>query len=459
MITTRFAPSPTGLLHLGNVRTALLNWLYARKHGGRFLLRFEDTDRSRSQSEFIAGIEEDLRWLGLDWDGDALFQSAHAASHRKALEKLAERNLAYRCFCSESQLSLDRKLAASRGQPPRYTGRCRQLSGAESETIAERERFVWRLAAHGDDGGITVIDQLRGEVHFARADLDDPVIVRSDGTFTFLLPNAMDDVMDGVTHVLRGDDHLTNSAYQVWMLESLDHAAPVYLHHGLLLGQDGAKLSKRTGSHSVAELRQAGLRPEALIQTMARLGHPNLPDELADAAAIAGHFDAVHLSTAHVRWSDDEMWRWHARMLHGMDGQGLSSLLRPMFPGMQENRLLEFASLVQGNLERVEDAHTFARLVDHQAAMADEVLVVIREAGTEFFAQALRAWEDMGAPDWQAWVEALKKTSGRKGRQLFLPLRAALTGCLHGPEMARVVDFLGVDGVSGRLHQVIEREL
>ncbi|MDQ7011982.1 MAG: glutamate--tRNA ligase, partial [Mariprofundaceae bacterium] len=266
-VVTRFAPSPTGMLHLGNVRTALLNWLYARKHGGSFRLRFEDTDRDRSEATFIQAIQDDLSWLGLCWDGDVLFQSAHAGKHAAALEQLAGDGLAYRCFCTEKQLMLDRKLATSRGLPPRYAGRCRALSAAEAKRRAEEEPFVWRLAIQQQEGdeAVVVRDVLRGDVRFFRRDLDDPVIVRSDGTFTFLLPNAVDDAADGITHVLRGDDHLTNSAYQVWLLEQLGYMPPVYLHHGLLLGEDGAKLSKRSGSHSIAELRGKGLLPTALV--------------------------------------------------------------------------------------------------------------------------------------------------------------------------------------------------
>ncbi|MFQ5519652.1 MAG: glutamate--tRNA ligase, partial [Mariprofundus sp.] len=316
-IVTRFAPSPTGMLHLGNVRTALLNWLYARKHGGRFLLRFEDTDRERSEAEYIRAIETDLKWLGLDWDGDVLFQSAHAEKHQNALQSLASKGHAYRCFCSENQLNLDRKLATSRGLPPRYSGHCRKLSVDKSSERAARESFVWRLAVHQSEGEVVVRDQLRSDVHFACSDLDDPVVVRSDGSFTFLLPNAIDDALDGITHTMRGDDHLTNSAYQVWLLERLGYAAPVYFHHGLLLGEDGAKLSKRTGSHSVKELREAGLFSEALIQSMARLGHPNIPEDAHTASELVEYFDAEHVSTSSVRWSDEAMWRWHIRLLHG----------------------------------------------------------------------------------------------------------------------------------------------
>ncbi|MDQ6965317.1 MAG: glutamate--tRNA ligase, partial [Mariprofundaceae bacterium] len=354
MIITRFAPSPTGLLHLGNVRTALLNWLYARHHGGQFLLRFEDTDADRSQDEFIEATRRDMGWLGLDWHGEAKFQTAHAAQHREALEKLADQGLAYRCFCSEHQLSLDRKLAASRGLPPRYTGRCRALSAGESAARAVHEAHVWRLAAHVKEGSVTVKDALRGDVSFACVDLDDPVVARSNGSFTFLLPNAVDDAIDGITHVLRGDDHLTNSAYQVWLLHKLGYQPPVYLHHGLLLGPDGGKLSKRSGSHSVAEMRDAGLLPEALLQTMARLGHPNMPDE-ADMHELIAGFSAEHLSTSAVRWQDDALWRWQTRLLHGLPVEDLLALITPLLADADA----AFAALVQGNMQKIEDVLDF----------------------------------------------------------------------------------------------------
>ncbi len=452
MIVTRFAPSPTGLLHLGNVRTALLNWLYARRHGGRFLLRFEDTDADRSQDEFIHAIRQDMLWLGLDWDGEAKFQSTHAEQHREALQNLAGQGLAYRCFCSEQQLSLDRKLAASRGLPPRYTGRCRGLDTAESVRRAESEAHVWRLAAHAADGEVTVSDILRGEVKFACADLDDPVVARSDGSFTFLLPNAVDDALDGITHVLRGDDHLTNSAYQVWLLRKLGYSPSHYLHHGLLLGADGGKLSKRSGSHSVAELRDAGLLPQALLQAMARLGHPNMPEE-ADAAALFDHFEAEHLSTSAVRWQDEELWRWNTRLLHALPLDELLLRLQALLPAADA----AFAGLVQGNLQRIGDARHYGRLLDVQVSPDDEAMSVVREAGESFYAAAQTAWDAHGSEGWKAWADALKQLTGAKGRGLFMPLRAALSGALHGPEMSHIVDYLGASGVAERLRDIRER--
>ncbi|MDX8406416.1 MAG: glutamate--tRNA ligase [Mariprofundus sp.] len=453
MIVTRFAPSPTGLLHLGNVRTALLNWLYARKHGGRFLLRFEDTDQDRSEQEYIEAIKTDLHWLGLDWDGEPLFQSAHASRHTEALTTLAEQGQAYRCFCSADELTLDRKLATSRGLPPRYVGRCRHMTADESASRAQNEAFVWRLAVHADQGEVRVNDALRGDVLFALRDLDDPVVVRSDGSFTFLLPNAVDDALDGVTHALRGDDHLTNSAYQVWLLERLAYAPPVYLHHGLLLGEDGAKLSKRSGSHSVAELRSDGLLPAALIQAMTRLGHPNIPDEAQQRDSLLAHFEADHISTTAVRWSDDEMWRWHTRLLHGLQPAQLAAVIKPHLPDADAERLLCLASLIGGNLEREQDAAGFARLLDVNAAMGSDEQAVLLEAGEPFFTAAVQSWQAHTGDDWKAWVNDVKAQTGCKGKGLFMPLRVALSGALHGPDMSGIIEFLGRDGVLERLQQ------
>lgn len=452
MIVTRFAPSPTGLLHLGNVRTALLNWLYARRHGGRFLLRFEDTDSGRSEDAYIDAIRDDMAWLGLDWDGDVKFQSAHAGQHRDALQRLAGQGLAYRCFCSEHQLNLDRKLAASRGLPPRYAGRCRALDAAESEERAASEAHVWRLAVHAPQGSVTVADSLRGDVTFACADLDDPVVARSNGSFTFLLPNAVDDAVDGISHVLRGDDHLTNSAYQVWLLERLGYRPPAYLHHGLLLGADGGKLSKRSGSHSVAELRDAGLLPQALVQAMARLGHPNMPED-ADVDALVKHFEAGHLSTSAVRWQDEALWRWQTRFLHGMPAGELLELIRPLLPDAD----VGFVRLVQGNVQQVGDAVDFRRLLDAGAAPAADAMAEAVAAGGDFYMHAIQAWEQHGAEGWKAWSQAVKQATGLGGRKLFMPLRAALSGATHGPEMSHIVEYLGTSGVLERLSDVRER--
>ncbi len=460
-VVTRFAPSPTGLMHLGNVRTAVLNWMFARKMGGKFLLRFEDTDQSRSEQQYIDALKQDMLWLGLQWDDEPLFQSAHAAQHQQALDTLAEQNLAYPCFCTESQLGLDKKLATSRGLPPRYSGRCRALSETErKEKLKAGVPHTWRLAVHADAGEVTVPDMLRNHVVFSRKDLDDPVVMRSDGTFTFLLPNAIDDAIDGISHVLRGDDHLTNSAYQVWMLESLGYQAPVCLHHGLLLGEDGAKLSKRTGSHSVAELRDEGLFPEALLQAMVRLGHPNIPEDVLSIDALLRHVDIKHLSTSSVRWSNEAMWRWHTRLLHAKPASELAPLFRDALQkegiNLSDEQTLRLAEIMAGNLSRVEDILQFRHIWDATQPYSTEHQEIIKEAGKAFFSEALNLAQTIDCTDWKVWTIALKEATGYKGKALFMPLRIALTGQSHGPEMSKVVKFLGQDGICMRLQKVLD---
>jgi len=455
-VVTRFAPSPTGRLHLGNARTALLNWLFARRHGGCFLLRIEDTDLERSREAHVAAIVEDLCWLGLDWDGEPVLQSKHADAHRRALEALAACGAAYRCFCSTRRLELERRWAVSRGLPPRYSGRCRLLPPEEAERRARTHPHVWRLAVHADEGEVRIHDLLRGEVRFARRDLDDPIVRRSNGRFTFLLPNAVDDADQGVTHVLRGDDHLSNSAYQVWLLQRLDRTPPAYLHHGLLLAADGSKLSKRSGAAAISDLRRAGVLPQAIVQALVRLGHPNIPDDALDLPALARRFQPRMLSTAAVRWSDTEMRRWQAKLLHAMPAAELASLLRPLFPDAGVERLQAFAALVRDNLERIEDARRYCRLLKVQASPQAEAMAAAAEAGTDFFRHALELWRG-GKGDWRAWSAALAQATGKKGRDLYLPLRAALSGEVHGPEMGRMVAFLGRDGVEVRLCDIIRR--
>ncbi len=452
-VTTRFAPAPTGLLHLGNLRTALLNWLQARHCGGRFLLRFEDTDDTRNQQQFIDAIMDDLRWLGLEWEGAPRFQSAHAEAHRQALQQLADQKLAYRCFCSEQQLQMNKKLAVSRGLPPRYSGRCRSLDADEAAERARNEPFVWRLAIHdgNSDEKICVPDRLRGDVIFSRRDLDDPVVVRSNGRFTFVLPNAIDDALDGVTHVLRGDDHLTNSAWQVWLLQHLGYPVPCYFHHGLLLNGEGRKLSKRDGATPLRQLRHEGLLADALLQAMARIGHPNIDESIHSIAELSRQFQADALSTSAVRWSDDAMWRWHEKLLHNLPAEQLATLIAPHLPECDAPTRTRLAALIAHNLSRAEDATRFARLIDPSAPLTADAETVTRQAGTGFFHLARALWRDENIREWKAWTDELKSRSSARGRALFMPLRAALTGCCHGPEMATVLDFLGYDGVLARL--------
>ncbi|MDQ6962417.1 MAG: glutamate--tRNA ligase [Mariprofundaceae bacterium] len=452
-VRTRFAPSPTGLIHLGNVRTILLNWLYAKQEGGQFLLRFEDTDRDRSTNDFIEACKQDMQWLGLPWDGEVSFQSQHQAQHQQALETLHEKGLAYRCFCTEQQLNLDRKLNHARGLPSRYNGRCRNLRSEESEQRAESEAHVWRIASHQKEGEIIVKDTLRGDIQFSQRDLDDPIVLRTDGNFTFLLPNAIDDALQQISHVVRGDDHLSNSAYQVWILEKLDYQPPHYLHHGLLLGKDGSKLSKRTGSHSIRDLRENNISAQALVQSMLRLGHPNMPEEMLNTEAMCAAFQPEKLSCSAVRWQEDELSRWQKLIIHDMDTHALSEIIHASLPNIDAKTCLNFTQLIQGNLSRVDESQHYLRLLDSKHPIETEAKAILQETGVVFFQSALTLWQGQ---DWKTWQQAVRAETGNKGKTLFMPLRIALSGLKHGPQMNEMVEFLGQDGVRQRLEDTIQ---
>ena len=265
----------------------------------------------------------------------------------------------------------------------------------------------------------------------------------------------MDDALDGITHAVRGDDHLTNSAYQVWLLQKLGYSAPVYMHHGLLLGDDGAKLSKRSGSHSVAELREDGLLPLALLQTMTRLGHPNIDESAHTLASLVAAFAAEQVSTSSVKWSNTELWRWHARLLHGFDAESLATMIQPFFPNEDPERLIAFAQLIGRNIERVSDAGTYRRLLEPDAYPDDASVAVLQQAGADFYRVALDLWREQDGSEWKPWADAIKTATGCKGRALFMPLRVALSGAMHGPEMSAVVAFLGRDAVAIRLEDAM----
>ncbi|HXQ64075.1 MAG TPA: glutamate--tRNA ligase, partial [Steroidobacteraceae bacterium] len=317
-VVTRFAPSPSGLLHLGNVRTALFNWLYARRHGGRFVLRIEDTDRARSDEAQVGALMAELAWLGLDWDAgpdreDArgpYRQSARGALYEAAWQRLLAADLAYPCYCTPLELEMARKAALSRGEAPRYAGTCARLDGP-ARAARERDGRKPSLRFRVPPGlEIRYQDLVRGPQHFSSDELGDFVIRRADGTAAFLFCNALDDSAMGVTHVLRGEDHVANTPRQQLLARALDERVPAYGHVPLLIGADGAPLSKRHGSASVADVRAAGFLPEAVINLLARLGHSYPVEGWQEPAALVAHFDLDALGRAPARFDPAQLQHW-----------------------------------------------------------------------------------------------------------------------------------------------------
>jgi nondiscriminating glutamyl-tRNA synthetase len=459
---TRFAPSPTGLLHLGNVRTALFNGLLARRHAGIFLLRLEDTDAMRGHEKYAIALMQDLRWLGLAWDEgpDAggehgpYEQSRRGDIYKDYFARLEQKGMAYPCFCSEHELSIARKTAIAASRPPRYSGKCRALSAEDvRQRLASGTPATLRFRVP-DGRNVTFDDKVRGPQSFATDDIGDFVIRRSDGTPAFFFCNAVDDALMGVTLVLRGEDHLTNTPRQLMLFEALELAAPEYAHIALVVGADGAPLSKRTGSKSVEELRAAGFLPEAVNNYLARLGHTYESNAFMSVQVLADNFDVSRLHRAPARYDESQLLYWQREAVMHLPSQTLwrwmGDDVRKLVPEPAHDAFVE---CVRGNITFPKDAMHWAKvLFDDEASSAREAREAIQNAGAPFFKQALDALTQHGA-EFKPLSEALKKTSGKSGKALFQPLRAALTGELDGPEMAKVLPLMGIERARRRLAQ------
>jgi glutamyl-tRNA synthetase len=464
-LTTRFAPSPTGLLHLGNVRTALFNHLLARRHGGRFLLRLEDTDAMRGHERYAVALQEDLRWLGLDWDeGPGVggphgpyAQSERGALYREHFERLRAAGRAYPCFCSEHELAVARKTALAAGRPPRYSGKCRGLGPAEVAARQAEGRPATLRFRVDDTRDIGFDDAVRGRQRFAGADIGDFVIRRSDGTPAFFFCNALDDALMGVTLVVRGEDHLTNTPRQVLLLEALGLPAPGYAHIALVVGADGAPLSKRTGSQSVQELRAAGYLPAAVNNYLARLGHTYESNALLDAADLAAGFALERLHRAPARYDAQQLGHWQREALRHAP---VAELLRWAAPATEQplpaDAAEAFLEAVRGNVLFPADVAHWAQIVFGDALVPTHAArAAIATAGAEFFDVARRALERHGT-DFRALSAMARSATGLSGKNLFQPLRAALTGELDGPELARLLPLIGAGRARERLRAAAE---
>ncbi len=462
---TRFAPSPTGFVHLGNARTALFSALLARGGGGTFLLRIEDTDRERSRDEFVAAVEEDLVWLGIPWQegpecdgGNGPYrQSERIVTYESLYRQLEEQQQAYPCFCTTRELELSRKAQRSAGKPPRYSGKCAHLSPEERQVrldAGEKPTLRFRVPT---DRTVTFTDLVRGEQRFPGAEIGDFIIRRADGSPAFFFSNAVDDALMGVTHVLRGEDHLTNTPRQLMLLQALGLETPAYGHITLIVGPDGSPLSKRHGSRSVRELRSTGYLPLAVTNYLARLGHKYDSDDFMSVAELAENFDLKRLGRAPARFDAHQLLHWQHRALELASteeiwewmGEGVSAVVA------DEHRNA-FIEAVRPNISFPEHAEKWAhRLFTDPLELGDEAREVVAEAGSDFFRAALEGLEEH-PDDFKGLANAVKKATGSKGKSLFMPLRAALTGETGGPEMGRVFPLIGVERARQRLAACIE---
>lgn len=449
MTITRFAPSPTGRLHVGNIRTALHNWMLARQAAGTFILRIDDTDAARSREDHVEAIRADLTWLGLDWDREER-QSARLARYEAAFEALRAAGRIYPCYESAQELEVKRKIQLSRGLPPIYDRAALTLTDAEraakqTEGIEPHWRF---LLDHAEP--ITWDDGIRGPQKFDPAQLSDPVIRRADGSWLYMMPSAVDDIDMGVTQVLRGEDHVSNTAVQIQIFTALfaagfaaaegaAKALPAFAHEALLVGREG-KLSKRLGALGCDAFRERGIEPEAIIALLARLGTSQPVEPIADRALLTASFDLATFGRAPAKFDEEDLERLNAGIVHQLPFDAVAARLPQ---GMDAAGW----HAVRPNLAHVGEAADWWKLVTGpiaQPVFSDEDKAFLAEAGQ------LLDWSDN---PWASLTAALKEATGRKGRALFLPLRQALTGMDHGPDMGELLPLIGEAETRARLSQ------
>jgi glutamyl-tRNA synthetase len=431
-VITRFAPSPTGRLHVGNIRTALHNALWARKHGGRFLLRIDDTDAERSREEHVEAIRADLEWLGLNPDGEVR-QSERFDLYEREFERLRDAGRVYACYETPEELDLRRKVLLGRGLPPVYERPERDNAPVEGRAPH------WRFRLDHEQP-IAWTDRVRGEQKFDPHLLSDPVVRRADGSWLYLLPSVIDDIDMGITDVLRGEDHVSNSAVQLQMFSALGAVPPAMAHSALLVAAEG-KLSKRLGAIGVEEVRAAGLEPLALLGVLARLGTSQPVEAAPDLATLAAGFDFAHFGRAPAHFDLHDVELLNARLLHAMPFEAVRGRVPE---GMEEADWL----LIRGNLAHVGEAGEWLDVLQGEVpvpALAEDERQVLAAA-----ADAARSIDWSAAP-WLQLLERIKAATGAKGKALFLPLRRVLTGRESGPEMAPLIERLGRERVIARL--------
>ena len=432
-VITRFAPSPTGYLHVGNLRTAVLNWLLAAKAGGTFILRIDDTDPERSREEFADQIRRDLDWLGLTWNREER-QSARLDRYHAAADSLRADGRLYECFETPLELDLKRKTQLAAGRPPVYDRAALKLTEAEKEALRAERAPHWRFLLERDD--IVFADLIRGEQRVDAASLSDPVLIRADGQLLYTLASVVDDAEMGITHVVRGADHVTNTGAQIQIFRALGAEPPAFAHHSLLTGPEGEALSKRLGTLALKDLRDAGVEPMALISMMARLGSSLPVDVITDRAALLESFDIGQFGMAPTKFDPEELKIHSAKTLRALPFEAVAGRLSDV--GIPDDIAPAFWEAIGPNLDR------FGEVGDWLILCRDGTEPKIAEEDADYVREAMallppRPWTEK---TWGEWTAAVKEKTGRKGRGLFQPLRRALTGRDHGPDMGALMPLL-----------------
>ncbi len=437
----RFAPSPTGRLHVGNVRTALLNWLFSGPREGHIILRIDDTDTERSTQEYEDGIKEDLTWLGLNWDS-SFNQSDRFADYDAAADKLRKAGLLYACYETSEELDRQRKLQRVAGKPPVYNRAALELSDQQkADYEAEGRKPHWRFKLSGDV--VTWDDQVRGEQKIDTSSLSDPVLIRGDGSYLYTLPSVVDDIDKKITHVIRGEDHVTNSGAQIEVFRALSDHVPLFAHTPLLVGKDGKGLSKRLGSLSMKELKQQGIEPMAICSLLGKIGTSDPVEARTYINTLMEEFSFSKIGRAPARFDEDELALVNSKLLNDTPYELVKERLDTMGIGGGE----DFWKLIRANIDNL------GEVAGWSAAIYSPMAGQISDEDKEFCTSAASSLpETVDDTTWSSWTSGLKEASGRKGKQLFMPLRLALTGRARGPEMGAILKLLGSERAKARLN-------
>ena len=436
MTTTRFAPSPTGYIHVGNLRTALMNYLIARKNGGSFILRIDDTDPERSKEEYVDAIKQDLEWLGLHWDRVER-QSERLDRYHAAADELRANGRFYEAFETPTELDLKRKKQLNMGKPPVYDRAALDLSEDEKAKLrAERGDGVWRFKL--DHERIEWTDGVLGDISIDAASVSDPVLIRGDGQFLYTLASVVDDTEMGVSHVVRGSDHVTNTATQIQIIKALGGTPPEFAHHSLLTGPQGEALSKRLGTLALRDLRANGVQPFALLSLMARLGSSDPVELRTDMAELIEGFDINRFGAAPTKFDVEDLYPLTARYLHTQPLEAVRDHIDAL--GVPADQAEAFWSMARENITTLADLETWWTLC------RDGAEPLIADEDAEFIAEAMTLLPEgpYDADSWGAWTKAVKEATGRKGKGLFMPLRKAVTGMERGPDMSVLLSLMQV---------------
>lgn len=436
MTTTRFAPSPTGYIHVGNLRTALMNYMIARKSGGTFILRIDDTDQERSKQEYVDQIQRDLEWLGLTWDRIER-QSARLDRYAEAADQLRAMGRFYEVFETPTELDLKRKKQLNMGRPPVYDRAHLDLSEDQKAAMRSEGRAgYWRFKL--DQERIEWADGILGDISIDAASVSDPVLIRADGQVLYTLASVVDDTDMGVTNIVRGSDHVTNTATQIQIIQALGGTVPAFAHHSLLTGPQGEALSKRLGALSIKDLRAQGVEPMALLSLMARLGSSDPVELRTSMADLIEGFDITRFGAAPTKFDEQDLFPLTARHLQSLPLEAVAEDVAAL--GVPNGLAAQFWQVARDNIT------TRAELAGWWALCRDGAEPVIAEEDRAFVAQALDLLPEgpFDATSWGQWTATVKEATGRKGKGLFMPLRLALTGQAHGPDMAALMPLLQV---------------